>query len=227
MLLTKQEMHEIIVGDNAESRNDFLTAFGCRIDPIAREATEAHRALEHLAHLSQPTDQTRAVFMFLHVALNSAISSTSILIEGYPLAAGHLMRHYAEATAMAMLCADPGSGVLEAYKMDPQRYPVQKALTRLLRHDVANRLRGLIGFNSKGWEVFSKISNFYDEFSHAGAFSMSFHFPLSKKGTVIVGAYFDHAKKRAIGIRINRLRSAIKVLRPTIRALARVLPRKP
>ncbi len=227
MPLTEQEMREIIVGDNAESRRAFLAVFGNRINPIVREATKAHLTLEHLASLSRPTDQAHTVFMFLHIALNSVISSINILIEGYPLAAGHLMRHYAEATAMALLCADSESGVLELFQKNPQHYSVNKAVHRLLRHDEANRLRRLVGFDSNKWEEFILIGDFYGLHSHVSAFSMSFHFPLDKEEAVIVGAYFDQAKKHAIGLELKRRRSAIEVLRTTIEALLCVLPRKP
>src|SRR6266446_1989933 len=107
MPLTEHEMRETIVGEQNDPRRLFLERFTAAVEPIIIGATVAHHELENLGALCAPSDRLSRVYLFLHVALNSVVSSTRLLVEGFPLDAGHRMRHYGEASAMAMLLADP------------------------------------------------------------------------------------------------------------------------
>jgi len=226
MPLTVPEMRDAIIGDNSKERSAFLAAFSRNLGPIVCEATKAHHALDRMISIAEPTDRMRRICMFLHAALNSAVSSTSLLVEGYPLPSGHMMRHYAEAIAMAMMCADVEGRVLEVFDGDPRRYPVHKSLERLQRRGIARRLRSLLGFDPSRWREFIAISRFYDQHSHASALSMAFHFTLGSTEELIVGAHFDPAKRRPFSLELKRRRTAFRVLKELTRILSHVLPPK-
>src|SRR3989442_367072 len=120
MPLTENEIRETIVGEQAEPRHQFLARFAAEIEPVVLGATRAHHELERLGETCENNDRVKRVYLFLHVALNSIISSARLLVEGFPLAAGHLMRHHGEACAMAMLLIDTHSQALEQFDRDPR-----------------------------------------------------------------------------------------------------------
>ena len=78
--------------------------------------------------------------MFLHSATYSLIAALHHLVSGYPVAAGHMMRHFYESFAMAALCADPPSQVLEEFTKNLRRYRVSRAPAKLLRAQGALRM---------------------------------------------------------------------------------------
>ncbi len=110
---TSAEFAEIITGSNDAARTAFNNAFRGRIAPIAKAAAIASRELAWFATLKNPDERVHTVYLFLHSALNNAVTSTHLLVAGMPLASGHLMRHYAECIDMAILCTDLGGGVLD------------------------------------------------------------------------------------------------------------------
>ena len=189
-------------------------------------AVRADEALNHLKSCVQHADRSHRVYLFVHAAFNSVVSSTGLLVEGYPLASGHLMRHFGEATAMAMFCADPQSRVLEEFDQRPSEYRVDKSVDRVRRSGVSKRLRSLLGLDQDRWREFADITEFYDDFSHATAFSLAFHVTLSQPELLIVGAHFDDAKQAEIVTELKRRRSALDTLYSLIQELGNVLPRR-
>jgi len=228
MPLNEAEMLDAIIGDNAKERKAFLDTFGRTVRVIAKDATRAHVRLERLAATVVQHERIDHVIQFLHVALNNVITSTGLLVEGYPLPSGNLMRQYGEATAMVLLFLDHKSGVLDVYRRDPVRYRVDGALSQVdKQRGVADRLRLLLGLDRTRWQAFMKVSHFYHRFSHAGAVSTIFHFPLGKANRIIIGAHYDPAKWKATRLELRRRRTALKSLDTLVRILFHVLPRAP
>ncbi len=228
MPLTEAEMLDAIIGDNANERKAFLSSFRGTVVAIAKDAIRVHLRLERLGAVVVHHERIDYVLQFLHVALNNAITSTALLVEGYPLPSGNLMRQYGEATAMILLFLDHRSGVLEAYKRNPIKYRVDGALKQVdEQRGVADRLRRLLGFDQTRWRAFMEISRHYHGFSHAGAVSTIFHFPLDPPRRVIIGAHYDPAKRNATRLELRRRRTALKTLDTLVRILFHVFPRAP
>lgn len=227
MTLTESEIRETIVGEQAEPRRQFLIRFAADLEPIIVGATSAHVELQKLGETCQDTDRVRRVYLFLHAGLNSIVSSTRLLVEGFPLASGNLMRHHAEACAMAMLLVDPQSRVLEELDRDPRHYPVHHSPHRISRKQQAQRLQQLLGFNPDGWRDFMRGNiDFYNNFSHAGAFSMAFHVTLSVPERLILGPHYDAAKATELEKEIEWRSHAVSGLRALILAAAGALPKR-
>jgi len=203
-------------------RAAFLKSFQYRLPPIARQLAVTHKALARLA-VASTNERDATIHMMLHAAFNSIFTSLLLLIEGYPLAAGHLMRHYAEASAMALLILDDDPNVWYAFDRDRRKYPVHKETHRLLQKATAERLRRILGFDVNGWRRFLDLARFYEEFSHATGFSLGFHIMVDRPGVNILGAEFDPGKRKEIGIELRRRRSALRPLTDLVRATQRVI----
>lgn len=225
---TSTEFAEIITGSNDAARAAFNNAFPRRIAPIAEAAAIAHRELARFATLRSPDERVHTVYLFLHGALNNTVTSTHLLVAGMPVASGHLMRHYAECIAMAMLCTDPGSGVLAEYSRMKTRYPVHKSTGRVGQARSAKRLRALLGFDKMAWQSFVQTVAFYDKFSHASSLSMAFQMMLNSPGQLIIGPEYDPGKRKELSKELTSRRNALRVLPNTIRrirAALRTVPR--
>ena len=221
------EYEDILSGDNGLARREFLASFPSRIRPIARVAHRVHRRFELLATGLKETDQARHVLLYLHAAFNNVICSTNLLVNGYPLPSSHLMRQFAEASAMAMLLLDSKSGVFEQLMRDSRSFPYSKCIARVLRRDISLRLRHLLGLNPKGWAAFKRLSEFYHLSSHASAFSLSYHVKFAAAtDLLIIGSEFDRGKRPQLSIELRRRRSGLERVSDLVNAARRVLPRE-
>lgn len=218
-------LHLLKAGDEAP-RQAFLRSFGYRLPPIARQLAVTQRELSRLTPFMERTERNATIHMFLHAAFNNVYTSTLLLIEGYPLASGFLMRHYAEASSMALLILDNDPSVWLRYDSETA-YPVQKAPHRLLQKATAARLRILLDFDVKGWKRFLTLTRFYDKFSHASGFSLSFHMMFNQPGVYILGAEFDPGKRRQLSKELRLRRSALRPLAALARATRRILKTRP
>ncbi len=151
--LTNDEVRAIIFSENEEVRQQFVQHFQSEIDKFILSLTRAYRRLQEM-QARVPYDKRSAwVDHFLFAAFNSLLTSFHLLISGFSVPAGNLMRHYGEAVAMAFLLSHRQINTFEVLEREPRRYPVHKAL------DLVKRTRNakLLGIDGKGWEEFSKI----------------------------------------------------------------------
>lgn len=217
-----------ILEDQVETRRLFLAKHGSHVERIIRPVSEFYTRLDSAAGAWVKGERTMYVHQFLHAAGNSLVQSTSLLIVGMGAASGNMMRHYAEATSMALLCAVPESGVLPEYMKDRKRYPIHKAVDRLGRAKVAAALQRLIGFDPEGWRRFKAQMDLFDNHSHSGAVSIGYHFRFGKKaGGLVIGGEYDPQKfkvyRHELKFRINaakRLSELLRALDPVLRAAA-------
>jgi len=93
------------------------------------------------------------VQLFIHTAYNSLISSLHLLVSGYPVGSGHLMRHFVESIAMALMCSDLRIGVYQAYAANRKHFDMASAPDRLKQKPVRRILESALGFDSDAWET--------------------------------------------------------------------------
>ncbi|HXT14311.1 MAG TPA: hypothetical protein VN706_01690 [Gemmatimonadaceae bacterium] len=82
----------------------------------------------------------------------------------------------------------------QAFSRQKTEYPAHKAMSRITRKATAQILEKKLGFNLKGWDAYSSIHGLYDQFAHAGAFTLALHLNLGTHAT-IVGGDFDAIKQ--------------------------------
>ena len=122
--LDANHLRGILLSDNSEPREQFLRHFSTEIDTFVRTLA---RACERLAVLAErvPTGKRVAwVDEFLFVGMNNLLTAVHLLASGFSLPFGNLMRHYGEASAMALLLSHPETHIFEKLDKDPGRFPV-------------------------------------------------------------------------------------------------------
>ena len=201
--LSHKEIADAVVNDTKATRERFLAAF-----PVATsEFTDAlKRVYDRLADLddSLPRDRRTAwVQSFMFSSANSLLTSFHLLINGFSIPAGNLMRHWSEALAMALLCSDSRIDTFRLLDANPAQFPVQKAPDIVMRKNNAR----ILGLSKKGWLKFQRANAIYQKYSHASALSVASMFLMTGDGGLIIGSEFDPGKiksyEKELSLRIS------------------------
>src|SRR2546425_5646804 len=222
----QNEFRSIIWSGNSRTQTPFKSHFGEDLEQAARSLGEAYSTFKQLQASVAREERSATVQMFLHVAIASVIASLHHLVSGYPIAAGHMMRHYTEAIAMALMCSDEATGVYKKYAAHRGTFPVHKSPQMLRQRSIRNALAKSIGFDEAAWEQVLAISQLYDTLSHASALALGFHMLFTEEGGLVIGSEFDPTKSEEYKSDIIRRRSAAEALAHVVPLIMGVLPRK-
>jgi len=217
----RSDLEAILFADNKVVHSRFQEDFA---DLIQRFLDESDRVCAQLRSFgSALTADLRAAWVekFVFSAFNSSFASCHLFISGFAVPAGNLMRHYAEASAMALLCSHHAIDVLRRFDQDPEKFPVHNAV-QLVRN---RRNTELLKINAQGWASFEAISKWYDQYSHSSVLSLATQTMLTTPGSIILGGEFDDGKREAyrkeLGLRVSamaRLCELVVAVRENVRA---------
>jgi len=220
------EFRGILWSSNSRVQAWFKEQFGDELELAAQSLGQAYFTFKRLQPSVARDERSATVQMFLHVAIASVAASLHHLVSGYPIAAGHMMRHYTEAIAMALMCSNEKTGVYQRYATDRKSFPVHKAPEMLRRTKIKRELTQSIGFDSKAWETVLQIAELYDSLSHASALSLGFHMLFTEESGLILGSEFDPAKSKEYRSDIVRRRTAAQSLAHIIPIIMGSLPKR-
>jgi len=156
--LDRSTLEATLLADNAGVRSRFHEVFPDLIQQFVDQSDRVFGQLRSFGRALIRDLRAAWVETFVFSAFNSAFTSCHLLLSGFPIPAGNLMRHYAEASAMALLCSHHAIDVVKRLDEDPTKFPVQKAL-QLVRKP---RNVGLLKISAQGWASFEVISKWYD-----------------------------------------------------------------
>ena len=208
--VTHALLRKLVLDNNSETKQKFLEEWSEEIDHAVEAIAAAHAALDGFRKDSGVEGNLRSatVEMFLHSAVYSLVASSHHLVSGYPVSAGHMMRHFYESFAMAALCADPPSQVLEAFTADRGRYRVDTAPSKLLSPKVSARLEQSLGFDQEAWAAHLKKNTDFGKRSHATGLTLAFQAMLDSDDAVVLGGQYDPAKAKAYRADLGRIKTA-------------------
>jgi len=213
--LTSEEIRATILSTNEDVRKQFLQYFGSEVDNFVSNLAHVYDRMRGLAARVSHDRRSAWADEFLFTAFNSLLTSFHLLISGFNVASGNLMRHHGEAVAMALLLSHRQIDTFASIDKDPQKFSVHKAL------DLARKKRNarLLGIDGLGWRKFQELISFYDQYSHPSVFAVSSGHNFSLSGYRQIGGEFDTAKldayRKEIGLRISagqRLYETVEVI---------------
>jgi len=213
--LNKLDFRKEIFSDNNKVRKKFRKAFHCEIERFIEAVFRAYKTCKSIDNKCKGNKQRSYIAAFLFSGINNLVSSFHLLISGYLVPSGNLMRQFMESLAMAILLSNRDLNYSERFEKEGNKFPVHKALNYVLKD--ASKLK----INRRGWEEFLKIEKFYDFTSHASAFALANMFHFSRKGVVIIGADFDPAKLKAYAKEINTRISGANCLENIVEGIQR------
>jgi len=217
-VLTIEDVRGILFSGNEDTRQKFLQYFGSEIDNFASEIVRAYNRLQEMPPRVPYDKRSAWVDEFLFAAFNSLLTSFHLLISGFSVPSGNLMRHYGEAMAMALLLSHRQINAFDLLEKD-FRFPVHKALNIVKRKRNAELLR----VSEQGWEKFIEITSFHDQYSHPSVFAVASTHIFSLPGSHQVGGEFDLEKKDSYQKEIRLAISAAQRLYETIEVAERHL----
>jgi len=202
--VSREVVEGLVYSSNAEFRSRFREHLGAGVDRFVDNFIHSYRRFETMPPAAEDDYRSAWVQAFVHTALNSLLVSTHLLASGYLIQSGNSMRQFAEAMAMALLCAHPSIGVFRRFEADPRRFPTHDAL------GIANRRRNrrLLDLNKEGWQTLQEITRFYDQYSHVSALGVATLMPFKGEG-VVLGSEFDEAKLEMYALELTRRTSAL------------------
>lgn len=217
--LTNDEIRAIILSTNEDVRNHFLQYFSVEVNNLVSTLRGVYDRMQEMPARVRHDRRSAWSDEFLFTAFNSLLTSFHLLISGFSVPSGNLMRHYGEAVAMALLLSHRQIDTFDLIDKDPQKFSVHKAL------DLVRRKRNarLLGINGPGWRKFEELTSFYDQYSHPSVFAVSSGHSFSSPGYRQIGGEFDTAKLDAYRKEINLRISAGQRLYETVEVVEKHL----
>lgn len=207
-LLEYSHFRAAVMDDKSSVRELFLDDFASEIEACCIAAHGTYVSFKQMTDKLPLTERVSLTEFFVYQAINSVVTSLSLLITGRLVPSGNLMRHYGEATAMAFLCCHPSIPEYGRFMANPMKYPVHKAMTSVSKP----KYRKLLNINAANWAEFTKLTSFYDKLSHAGAMTLADATIFAQPGMVSLGGDFDSDKLDQYKIELSRRQSAAEVL---------------
>lgn len=221
--ITPSSVHDLVFRDDEPIRSEFLKQYPEQIERAEQGIAKAFEGLAVFHRTLEPNLRNAWIESFLYSAGYSLVAALHHLVSGYPIATGHMLRHFIESMAMALLCADEPSQVFESFTAEPRTYNVASAPTKLRNRKIRGRLENLIGFDATAWEIILKHHGEYSARSHSTQLTIAFQNMLDTDNLRVLGAEFDPAKDAAYQSDLGRIASAGESLHQLYLTLAAAL----
>jgi hypothetical protein len=189
-VISLDEFRNAIVGSYAGVREEFAKHFGPGVTNFVLLAYKAYGRIQTMEERVPYTDRSAWTYQFLYVALNDLVCAFHLQISGFIVPAGNLMRQFAEAVAMGLLCSHESIDVFERVQREGTKFPAHHAVGMVKK----TRNRQLLNVDAGGWAKLEEISQFYDSLSHAGVHGASAVQIFGVRGAKALGGAFDPAK---------------------------------
>jgi len=137
--VSEELVRSLVYSSNQRVQAEFKSRHGTMIERSIKGIKAAHDSLDLLRHRlkDKGDEQVATIELFFHSAINSVLCAVHLLVSGYPTPAGNLMRQFTEAIAMALLCLDSDSNVMERFTSNPKGFSVDAAPTMLRNNEEA------------------------------------------------------------------------------------------
>jgi hypothetical protein len=165
----------------------FRREFSTEIDRIALAASEALRAVRSFEREAPSTGRVDAVSLFLVLSIDSALTSSHLLLRGLFSASQHAMRQNLESVAMAAILSSSELNVYERFVRDRDRFSVTKAVAGI---GGKRKLRAL-GWPAEFADSFLELRGKLSAYSHPTIGAASWLFPSEKFGLRALLGHFD------------------------------------
>src|ERR1035437_10197554 len=152
--LTATDVRSLVFSDNAEAQRWFAKFFSADIRSTTQEFARAWNRYRALADEIAQEKRPAEVLLFVHTALNSILTAFHLLVSGYPVPSGNLMRQFGECVAMALMCADKSLSVFDRYVGNRRQFPIHKALDLVTQERISRSLQKNLHLDKQGYSEF-------------------------------------------------------------------------
>ena len=176
-----------LLEDDQDVRSQFLKHFTDETSEFISEMTKTYSSWKTY-EATVGTDMRRVyVTAFFFNAFNNLLVSTKLLLSGYSVPSGNLVRQTIEAICTAILCSAKKLTVYE--QITRNKFSSNDAGRLVLKH------RKTLNIEKKAMESLLRLHKFYHHFSHPSLIGLAQNISLSSSDhSVYLGASFDKEK---------------------------------
>ena len=210
-VLTKDYLNQIILSDNNDIRLKFQENFAKEINQFIDDLFVVHEDYKILDKYSREDWQKVWVAGYTYKAIQDVMNAFTLFIHGFILPSGNSMRQFHESTAMAIMLSNKKLKNSEEFIKDPPTFRVSTVFKK-----IENNLSSF-ELNQVGWKAFCDNKDFYHQFSHSSAFSVSSlaNFE-TRQNFVGFGPFYDKGKEKQYLQEINQMIKALGIFRNII-----------
>jgi len=151
--LTEKDFRKLVLVSNTKMRKKFKDSFSNEIESFIKAVFLTYKSWKLIDESCKGDKQKSHTSAFLFNAINNLVNSSNLLISGYLVASGNLMRHFMESSAMAILVSSKNLGYSKRFEKDGNKFPVHKSL--ILVSKDWNKL----GIKRENWDDFVKSTS--------------------------------------------------------------------
>jgi hypothetical protein len=188
--LSEYELRNIIFSNNDEVRKQYCDVFSSEIEKVIQYIYSAYDAYKKIENTFKREPRGSYVVAFLFNSIHSLIDSVSLLISGYLIPSGNLVRHSIESLAMAILISNKQLDVFGKFATDPDKFRTNQSLSLIESN------KSKFNINTNGWAKFKEMRDFFHMHSHPSGLSLLNFMRKTSSGWVVkFGADYDPKKK--------------------------------
>lgn len=225
-ILDKSDFRELVVSEDKPTREQFVKEFSTEINEFIDVVYEAYMIFKSALAQWKNVERNSYVEAYFHNAIDKLVISANLLISGYFVPSGNLVRQFCESLCMAILISSKRIDYFETFKRHIDNVikfggddPEKLVMTNRSCYLVADHHENL-GINKGGWEAFLNLRKLYNRLSHPSVFALSSIKDLSKgEGIRKFGAHFDFGKKGAYKEELRKRIDAAKYLSEIIKGI--------
>jgi hypothetical protein len=188
-----------VVGYDEETKKQYLKQFEREITDFLDRISLAYVRWQEFDAQIGDNSQKAFVSAYLFNVINNLVVSMRLLISGFYVAGGNLVRHAIESCGAAILCSRCDYPFCA--RIQSNRYSIHRALHHVRRNSTS------LAVNRDSLAHLVQARDFYDAYSHATAMSLSTTMAFDDEGKACLGAYFDEGKiagyEKEFGTRLN------------------------
>ena len=212
--LTVEQIRRALISDNGDVRARFLKEFPSEIESAAHELYLTCRLLKQFTKSVSADQRAAWVEMFLFAAFNSVLTSAHLLLSGFLIPSGNLMRQFYEACATALLASHREIDMLARLENNAKRVRAGESVRKVGKP----RNQELLSIDPNGWERFAKIRCWYNNYSHTSVLALASVNLFDRPNMLMVGSAFDGEKVDEYRQELRLRSSAAECLRDVITA---------
>lgn len=208
-------IREEILGDNKAIKQEFQLNFSTEIDSFIQALANAVVVWKNLDDSKSNNTRKPACSAFVYVTITTLLLSMKLLIEGYLIASGNLLRQVAECMPMPLLLACEELNIYERFEKN--QYSTNKSIQDAIRN--SNKLSVI----KDALENLKEIQKWYDCYSHPSKGTLAAYIPFDGQKGLYVGVSFDKGKidayKKEIILRVDMAEGIPNIVQGTLKKL--------
>ena len=178
-----------ILDEDKEVKEKFISNFQTEITDFINSIVESYQMwLKYDALIG--SDRRRAfIAAFLFNAITNLSASMKMLIAGYTIPSGNLVRQTIESICSAILCS---SEQIQYYEqVEQNKFSSKSSVKLVLKHSKEFHI------NRNAMIGLKKLYEFYHKLSHSSSLTLGFNISVGNLGEIYLGPSFDEEKKFA------------------------------